>query len=215
MIDEPGHARCAATMSMNVDTCTHCGQRRGKNAVALAQNDDVLGSLVDFEADGTEKWHYNLKEFPLLIFSTSFRLPFNLAKYHTNTAIMFTRRHLKALASGRLSPWLKPGRSTLIVRKDHTKWECNEKVGTNEKGEPIECLTVMEMSEGACKNKECSCIRRAGAAAMTDDGMYLGVLVSITKGVHEWWEYFAELQEGSCEEPTDTDTDNDVVMGGM
>lgn len=48
-------------MSMNADTCTHCGQRRGKNAVALAQNDDVLGSLVDFEADGTEKWHYNLK----------------------------------------------------------------------------------------------------------------------------------------------------------
>ncbi|EWZ52353.1 hypothetical protein FOQG_10686 [Fusarium oxysporum f. sp. raphani 54005] len=61
MVNEPGHARCVATMSMNVDTCTHCGQRRGKNAVALAQNDDVLGSLVDFEADGTEKWHYNLK----------------------------------------------------------------------------------------------------------------------------------------------------------
>lgn len=61
MVNEPGHARCVATMSMNVNTCTHCGQRRGKNAVALAQNDDVLGSLVDFEADGTEKWHYNLK----------------------------------------------------------------------------------------------------------------------------------------------------------
>ncbi|KAF5595947.1 hypothetical protein FPCIR_4213 [Fusarium pseudocircinatum] len=126
---------------------------------------------------------------------------------------MFTRRHSKALASGRLSPWIEPGRSTLIVRKDHTKWQCNEKVKPNDKGEPIECQEVMDQSERACKNKKCLCIRRVGAAAMTEDGMYLGVLVSITKGIQEWWEYFPELQEESCEEPTDTD--NDVVMGGM
>jgi hypothetical protein len=61
MINEPGRTRCDAKMSMNVDSCTHCGQRRGKNAVALAQNDDELGSLVGFEDDGSEKWHYSLK----------------------------------------------------------------------------------------------------------------------------------------------------------
>ncbi|KAF4497787.1 hypothetical protein FAGAP_6055 [Fusarium agapanthi] len=124
---------------------------------------------------------------------------------------MFTRRHLKALASGRLSPWLEPGRSTLIVRKDHNKWECNEKVKPNDRGEAVECLGIMMMSERLCT--KCGCIRRVGAAAMTEDETYLGVLVSITKGINEWWEYFAELQEESSEEPTDTDTD--IVMGGM
>ncbi|KAF5557239.1 hypothetical protein FMEXI_830 [Fusarium mexicanum] len=133
---------------------------------------------------------------------------------------MFTRRHFKALASGRLSPWIEPGRSTLIIRKDHTKWQCNEKVEPkdkeakpDDKGKLIECQEVMKMSERLCT--KCGCIRRVGAAAMTEDGMFLGVLVSITKGIQEWWEYFPELQEESCEEPARTDTDNDVVMGGM
>ncbi|KAF5601558.1 uncharacterized protein FSUBG_8122 [Fusarium subglutinans] len=135
---------------------------------------------------------------------------------------MLTRRHFKALASGRLSRWIEPGRSTLVVRKEHTKWQCNEKVEpkdkeakSDDKSKPIECQEVMKMSERLCT--KCGCIRRVGAAAMTEDGMYLGVLVSITKGIQEWWEYFPELQEESCEEPTNTDTDNDndVVMGGM
>ncbi|SCV33468.1 uncharacterized protein FFB14_04523 [Fusarium fujikuroi] len=169
MIDEPGRARCVATMSMNADTCTHCGQRRGKNAVALAQNDDVLGSLVDFEADGTEKWHYNLK----------------------------TQPHRPAIMSG----------PTTTVRKDHTKWQCNEKAGNNDKGELIECQEVMKMSEQVCT--KCWCIRRVGAVAMTEDEMYLGMLVSITKGINEWWDYLPEMEEEGCEEPTDT------VMGGM
>ncbi|KAF5720616.1 hypothetical protein FMUND_4104 [Fusarium mundagurra] len=106
---------------------------------------------------------------------------------------MPTHRHHKALASGRVSPAMKLGPSTLIVRKDHTKWECNEKAGKNEKGEPIECQEVMKMSERVCT--KCWCIRRVGAAAMTEDETYLGMLISITKGINEWWEYFPELQE--------------------
>ncbi|EWG36003.1 hypothetical protein FVEG_00175 [Fusarium verticillioides 7600] len=115
---------------------------------------------------------------------------------------MPTNRLHKALASGRISPWMKPGRSTTIVRKDHTKWECNEKVGKNDKGEIMECQEVMKMGERVCT--KCWCIRRVGAAALTEDEMYLGMLVSITKGINEWWEYFPELQEESREAPTDT-----------
>ncbi|KAG9508213.1 hypothetical protein J7337_001776 [Fusarium musae] len=115
---------------------------------------------------------------------------------------MPTNRLPKALASGRISPWMKPGRSTTIVRKDHTKWECNEKVVKNDKGEIMECQEVMKMSERVCT--KCWCIRRVGAAALTEDEIYLGMLVSITKGINEWWEYFPELQEESREAPTDT-----------
>ncbi|KAF5570995.1 hypothetical protein FPHYL_830 [Fusarium phyllophilum] len=155
MIDEPGHARCVATMSMNIDTCTHCGQRRAKNAVALAQNDEVLGSLVDFEVDGTEKWHYNLKT------------------QHHRTAIM------SAL--------------TATVREDHTKWGCSERVGHNDRHEPLFCREIMKMSERVCKN--CWCIRRVGAAALSEDRKYLGLLDSITQGAVEWWDYLPEIDE--------------------
>ncbi|KAG4293618.1 hypothetical protein FPRO06_00203 [Fusarium proliferatum] len=96
---------------------------------------------------------------------------------------------------------------TTTVRKDHTKWQCNEKAGNNDKEEPIECQEVMKMRERVCT--KCWCIRRVGATAMTEDEMYLGMLVSITKGINEWWDYLPEMQEESCEEPTDT------VMGGM
>lgn len=65
----------------------------------------------------------------------------------------------------------------------------------------------MKMSEQVCT--KCWCIRRVGAVAMTEDEMYLGMLVSITKGINEWWDYLPEMQEESCEEPTDT------VMRGM
>ncbi|EWY92357.1 hypothetical protein FOXG_01317 [Fusarium oxysporum f. sp. lycopersici 4287] len=106
---------------------------------------------------------------------------------------MSTRRLLNALISGRLRPGLKPGRLTLIVRKDHTKWECTEKVGHNDQGEPLECGEVMKMTEQVCK--KCWCIRRVGAAALTEDEMYLGMLARITKGINEWWEYYPELQE--------------------
>ncbi|WKT40028.1 hypothetical protein QSH57_001847 [Fusarium oxysporum f. sp. vasinfectum] len=97
---------------------------------------------------------------------------------------MSTRRLLNALISGRL---------TLIIRKDHTKWECTEKVGHNDQGEPLECGEVMKMTEQVCK--KCWCIRRVGAAALTEDEMYLGMLARITKGINEWWEYYPELQE--------------------
>ncbi|KAF4438631.1 hypothetical protein FACUT_4740 [Fusarium acutatum] len=100
--------------------------------------------------------------------------------------------------------------ATVTVRKDHTKWACNE-VKHNDKGEPIACEGVMKMRKRLCK--KCGCIRRVGAAAMTEDGMYLRMLVSITKGINEWWEYFPELQEESCEEPTDTEMGNCELEG--
>ncbi|KAH7180381.1 hypothetical protein DER46DRAFT_652550 [Fusarium sp. MPI-SDFR-AT-0072] len=68
---------------------------------------------------------------------------------------MSTRRLLNALISGRL---------TLIVRKDHTKWDCTEKVGHNDQGEPLE----------------------VGVAALTEDETYLGMLARITKGINKW-----------------------------
>jgi hypothetical protein len=90
----------------------------------------------------------------------------------------------------------KLGRRTAIVRKDHTKWECTEKFGHNEKHEPLYCGEIMKMSERVCK--KCWCIRRVGAVALNDDNIHLGVLDKITKGIREWWDYLPEPKQ-SCE----------------